>query len=223
MFKFIQTLFDFQSAPKRPPVERALDTIYPAAPSEPKRRKSATNADEPEVDEELTRLCHDLLVQLDLQGASGLVRVLWNSRLRSTAGYASYPSWRIELNPRLREFEGQVDRTMKHELAHLVAYHRAGRRRIEPHGEEWHRACADLGIPDETARHRLPLPRREVTRNYTYACAHCGVTAARVRKFRRFTACRVCCSKHSGGLYDARFRFVLVEDKKKAAAKAARD
>jgi ribosomal protein L37AE/L43A len=96
----------------------------------------------------------------------------------------------------------------------------AGRKRIEPHGPDWRRACADLGIPDETARHRLPLPRSEVRRNYTYACPHCGFTAQRVRKFRRFTACRECCAKHNGGLYDGRFRFVLVEDKRATAKKA---
>lgn len=219
MFNFIQTLFDFQAAPRRVIADQPLETLYPAAPAEPKRKPASADS-EGELDESLTQLCRDLLTQLDLTGASHLVRVLWNTRLRSTAGYASYPSWRIELNPRLQEFEGQVDRTMRHELAHLVAYHRAGRRRIEPHGEEWRRACVDLGIPGESARHRLPLPRREVTRNYTYACAHCGVIAQRVRKFRRFTACRVCCSKYSGGLYDARFRFVLVEDKKKKAAAA---
>ena len=90
----------------------------------------------------------------------------------------------IELNPRLHEFEGQIERTLRHELAHLVAYHRAGRRRIEPHGGEWKTACADLGIPGESARHTLPLPRSTVKRNYSYACAHCGFITHRVRKFR---------------------------------------
>ncbi len=216
MLKFIQSIFDFQAVP--PPAVPApkLEEVYPPAPEEP-----ATKSAEPTEDEALTELCRQLLDQLDLRGAAGLVKVLWNSRLRSTAGYACYPSWRIELNPRLSEFEGQVDRTMRHELAHLVAYHRAGRKRIEPHGAEWHRACADLGIPDETARHRLPLPRRVVARNYTYACPNCGAIARRVKKFRRFTACRECCSKYSGGAYDGRFRFALVEDKKTASAKAA--
>ena len=216
MLKFVQSLFNFESSPpQRERVEPALETIYPAAPEAP----PAKTPDLQEA-EDLTKICHDLLISLELAGAAGLVRVLWNARLRSTAGYASYPAWRIELNPRLQEFEGQVDRTMRHELAHLVAYHRAGRRRIEPHGEEWRRACTDLGIPGESARHRLPLPRREVSRNYTYACQHCGITASRVRKFRRYTACRECCAKFNGGVYDNRFRFVLVEDRK-AAAKAA--
>lgn len=147
---------------------------------------------------------------LEMPGGARLLTVTWNARLRSTAGYARYPSWAIELNPRLAEFEGQVERTLKHELAHLIAYHRAGRRRIEPHGREWRAACADLGIPDEKACHRLPLPRNAVERKLTYACPACQTTVHRVRKFRRPTACLHCCNRHAGGRYDGRFRLVLV-------------
>ena len=48
---------------------------------------------------------------------------------RFTAGMA-YPSrGLIHLNPRLREFgDDEVNRTLRHELAHLLAHHRAGRR-----------------------------------------------------------------------------------------------
>lgn len=142
------------------------------------------------------------------EGAMKL-RVEWNRKLRSTAGYARWPMWRVELNPRLVDFEGQVERTFKHELAHLIAYSRAGRKRIEPHGPEWHRACADLGIPDETARHTLPLPRSRQTRHLVYQCPACGVKVERVKRFQRYTACLACCRKHNGGRYDARFQFVL--------------
>ena len=159
----------------------------------------------------LTRHCQDWLKDLGLPGAAKLVHVQWNPRLRSTAGYASFPAWRIELNPRLRDYPGQVDRTLRHELAHLIAYHGAGRRRIEPHGPEWRQACALLGIPDEKACHTLPLPRTRQERKLQYRCAACGFTLHRVRRFRRPTACRSCCEAHSGGSYDARFRFQLVK------------
>ena len=150
-----------------------------------------------------------LLDQLGLHEGVNRLRILWNPKLRSTAGYAKWPQWLIELNPRLHEFEGQVERTMKHELAHLIAYARAGRKRIEPHGPEWRKACADIGIPDESARHTLPLPRSKQERKFTYACPHCGFTVGRVKKFRRHTACLACCKKHNGGRYDARFQFIL--------------
>ncbi len=165
----------------------------------------------PETASALTRRCQQWLHELGLPGAAKLVSVQWNPRLRSTAGYASYPAWRIELNPRLREYPGQVDRTLRHELAHLVAYHGAGRKRIEPHGAEWRAACAALGIPDEKACHSLPLPRARQQRKLLYRCAACGFILHRVRRFRRPTACRSCCDTHNGGAYDAQFRFQLVE------------
>jgi predicted SprT family Zn-dependent metalloprotease len=129
--------------------------------------------------------------------------------MRSTAGYAKWPQWRVELNPRLKDFPGEVGRTLKHEVAHLIAHARAGRRRIAPHGREWKKACADLGIPDENARHTLPLPARKQKRNFSYTCPACGVVVERVRRFRRRTACLTCCRKHNRGRYDAKFEFEL--------------
>lgn len=161
-------------------------------------------------DDGLEAECRQLLLNLGITSVENQLTVHWNPRLRSTAGYAAYPSWRIELNPRLIGFEGQVERTMKHELAHLVAYHRAGRRRIDPHGMEWRKACADLGIPNEPAHHRLPFPRSQMRRTHTYQCPSCGVVVGRVRPFKRATACLSCCRRHSGGEFDVRFKFVKV-------------
>lgn len=157
----------------------------------------------------LEALCREWLCQLELPGAAKLVKVQWNARLRSTAGYASYPAWRIELNPKLKAFEGQVERTLKHELAHLIAYHRARRRRIDPHGEEWRSACASLGIAGEKACHQLPLPRAQQKRTLAYQCPACGFVLHRVRRFRRPTACMSCCTRHSQGRFDNRFQFRL--------------
>ncbi|MEI6534612.1 MAG: SprT family zinc-dependent metalloprotease [Verrucomicrobiaceae bacterium] len=152
--------------------------------------------------------CHRL-IELGLTDGAKNLRVEWNSRMRSTAGYARWPQWRVDLNPRLTEFDGEVERTLLHELAHLIAYARANRRRIQPHGAEWRRACADLGIPDESARHTLPLPRSKQTRKFSYSCPSCGHSVERVRKFKRHSACLTCCKKHNQGRFDARFQFVL--------------
>jgi len=169
---------------------------------------------EPEVllpesgpDSDLEGQARQMLLDLGISDAVPQLKVLWNPRLKSTAGYAAYPSWRIELNPRLVAFDGQVDRTLKHELAHLIAYHRAGRRRIEPHGPEWRRACEDLGIPGEAAHHRLPLPRSHRERKLLYQCPHCLVIVKRVRPFKRATACLSCCRAHNSGHYHERYRF----------------
>ncbi|MDB6117008.1 MAG: Acidic repeat-containing protein [Verrucomicrobiaceae bacterium] len=220
---FAQLCFDFvesHTSPAREPVGtvRSDETKMNEEADEPAEAREET-ADEAEErmrkgrDDELEGDCRQLLLNLGIKAATELVSVHWNPRLRSTAGYAAFPSWRIELNPRLIGFEGQVERTLKHELAHLVAYFRAGRRRIEPHGQEWRQACADLGIPGEPAHHRLPFPRSTMQRNHTYQCPSCGVQVGRVRPFKRATACIVCCRKHSRGAFDARFKFVKVPTK----------
>ncbi len=160
-------------------------------------------------DAELEIQARKWLAGLGMHEEAKGVRVDWNARMRSTAGYAKWPQWVVELNPRLKEFDGQIERTLKHELAHLIAYARAGRRRIEPHGTEWRQACADLGIPNERASHTMPLPRHKQQRKFSYVCPVCGTGAERVRKFKRHTACLACCKKHNGGRYDARFQFVM--------------
>ncbi len=134
------------------------------------------------------------------------VLVRWNSRMRSTAGRAFWPECRVDLNPRLIEFGlGEVRRTVLHELAHLLAYARAGRRRIAPHGIEWQVACADLGIPGETATHQLALPRVQQRRKWAYRCPHCGFELQRVRKIKHKVACARCCGQFNGGRFCARF------------------
>lgn len=150
------------------------------------------------------------LTDLGLHEGSLRLQVKWNSRLRSTAGYAHWPQWTVELNPKLSEFEGQVMRTLKHEVAHLVAYARAGRKRIEPHGVEWQLACDHLGIPGESARHTLPLPRSQRERKFIYQCPGCHTEVGRVLRFKRHSACLACCRKHNGGRYDPRFQFQLI-------------
>ena len=136
------------------------------------------------------------------------VRVEWDRRLRTTAGLAFPGRSLVRLNPRLRDFGGEeIQRTLRHELAHLLAHERAGRRRIAPHGAEWRCACGDLGLPGEKRTHDLPLPRRVIARRHHYRCPVCGVTVARVQPLRRGSACLRCCRAHNRGRYDERFRF----------------
>ncbi len=85
------------------------------------------------------------------------IRVEWNSRLKTCAGRADYRQRLISLNPQLIHHPVELDRTFRHELAHLLAQFRAGRHRILPHGVEWRRACHDLEIGDEKRCHNLPL------------------------------------------------------------------
>lgn len=157
----------------------------------------------------LEALARQLLGGLHCDALSARVCVRWNPRMRSTAGTAFPAKALITLNPRLREFgEAEVERTLRHELAHLLAHFREkGRRRIAPHGREWQRACRDLGLPDETRCHTLPLPRRVLPARHLYRCPACAQEVPRVRPFRGRTACLTCCRLHNRGRYDERFRF----------------
>jgi len=141
----------------------------------------------------------------------GTIEVCWSGRLRTTAGLAVYSKRRIVLNPSLGQAgEAEIMRTLLHELAHFVARHRAGRRRVAPHGAEWRMACADLGIPGESRCHALPFPRRQQERKYFYRCPVCSQILARVRPLKRASACLACCRTFNGGRYDERFRFQVV-------------
>ena len=157
-------------------------------------------------DESLTVQAANLLIAAGAAEVAQKVRVVWNSRLTTTAGLARFRENIVVLNPRLQDFsEAEVDRTLRHELAHLLAHSRARRRRIAPHGAEWQMACRDLGLDDEKRCHDLPLPRRTVARKHFYACIHCRAVYPRVRPIRRKVACLKCCRAHNRGQFHERF------------------
>src|SRR5260370_37107280 len=75
----------------------------------------------------------ELLRETDAARIARFVHVEWNSRLKSCAGRADYRARLVSLNPRLAEHrEAELDCTLRHELAHLLAQFRAGRRRRLP-------------------------------------------------------------------------------------------
>lgn len=156
--------------------------------------------------------CRQWCEEKGLFALSARVIVLWNSGMRTTAGRAWWPLGVIQLNPKLKSHgEEEVWRTVKHELAHLVAYERAGRKRIAPHGIEWREACVDLGIEGESVRHQLPFEVRRQVRKFGYICPHCKMRIEKVRRIQKKVACAMCCNRHGRGVYDARFR--LIEEK----------
>jgi SprT protein len=170
----------------------------PARPIHPSREDAA-----------LAMWCAEAAQALALPELASRVRVSWNPRMRTTAGRAWWPDRFIELNPKLREQPVEESwRTLKHELAHLVAYERAGRRRIDPHGKEWQLACADLGIPGEKPFHTLPFKRRRLRRKYCYVCPNCSASMQRVKPIAKPIACYSCCRKFNAGVYHSRFRLI---------------
>lgn len=167
--------------------------------------------------EEVARM---LVRQVGCRRLAEVVTVSWNPRMRTTAGLACYRTKQVILNPKLIEISAaEVQRTLRHELAHLVAQSRAGRHRISAHGAEWQEACADLGIPDEKRCHDLPFKTRKIARRHFYQCPECSTMLARVRPLKARVACIKCCRKHNRGKYHERFRFreIAVPDERLAA------
>jgi len=192
---------------------RQLDFLAQLLQARPKAPPTPAAAEAPAAgrDARLEARARDLLKPLKCEALAKRVCVRWNARMRSTAGTALVAKALVTLNPRLREFgDEEVDRTLRHELAHLLAHYRAGRRRIAPHGPEWLQACRDLGLHDEKRCHTLPLPRRTHTARHFYRCPACAQEVRRVRPFRRKTACLECCRRHNRGRYDERFRFLKI-------------
>ena len=160
---------------------------------------------------DLETKARQLLCSLGAKRIATELRVEWNSRLKTAAGRADYRQKLISLNPRLAEHPSEVDRTLRHELAHILAqFRQKGRRRISPHGPEWQQACRDLGIADEKRCHTLPFPARRYAPRFIYRCPNCRRDFPRVRKIKRTVACLACCRAHNGGEFDVRFRLRLV-------------
>ncbi len=154
----------------------------------------------------------EMLRVLKADELAASIRVEWNARLFSAAGRADFRRKLVSLNPRLREHDSaEIDRTLRHEIAHLLAQFRAGRRHVAPHGTEWRKACRDLGIGDESRTHALPFPIQRRTRRHLYKCPRCGKEFPRVRRIRRAVACLACCRKFNCGKFDRTAQLQLVE------------
>ena len=162
----------------------------------------------------LEEKARQMLCSLGAPRLAKKIRVEWNRRMRSAAGRADWRHTLVSLNPRLCEHStSEVDQTLRHELAHLLAQARAGRRRVAPHGAEWRLACRDLGIGGEARCHTLPFPVAQRARRFLYKCPNCRSSFPRVHRIRRAVACLACCRAHNRGDFDARFRLRLVEKK----------
>src|SRR5438105_8828543 len=158
----------------------------------------------------LLQTARELLRSLGAKRIATELRVEWNSRLKTAAGRADHRQKLISLNPRLVEHPAEIDRTLRHELAHILAQFRAGRRRISPHGPQWQQACRDLGIADEKRCHTLPFPAKSYAPRFIYRCPNCRRDFPRVRKIKRTVACLACCRAYNGGEFDVRFRLKLL-------------
>lgn len=193
--------------------------LLTALSRDPRRPRGETAADGASLvssgrDRDLEEEGRKLLRQAGALQLIPRLRVEWSRRLRSSAGRAIFDRALVLLNPLLREHgREEIERTLKHELAHLLAQARVGRRRISPHGSEWRQACSDLGIAGEARCHTLPFPTQKRSRPYLYRCPECEQDFPRVRRLRRKVACLACCRRFNRGRYDGKFRLQLVRER----------
>jgi len=194
-------------------VVQSPDTVVGQALRLP-ARETATEAVSLQLrrrDAGLEREALELLRSLGALSIATEIRVEWNPRLKTAAGRADYRHKLISLNPQLAQHPTEIDRTLRHEIAHILAQFREkSRRRISPHGPEWRHACRDLGIADEKRCHTLPFPATRYAPRFIYRCPNCQRDFPRLRKIKRTVACLACCRAHNGGKFDVRFRLKLL-------------
>jgi SprT protein len=103
----------------------------------------------------------DPIIRCDLRGqAAG--QAIWRLGQR--------PLLRFNLGIARRHRQDFLERTVAHEVAHLITTACHGRTR--PHGREWQGVMAYLGIADPSRCHDYSLDESEVRRQrrWTYAC-----------------------------------------------------
>ncbi len=105
-------------------------------------------------------------------------RPLISLRLKGgTAGYAIYDKWMVKYNPELyvRNKQEFIDRTVPHELAHLITSNIYGRVRVKHHGWQWRLVMQKLGVVDVKRCHSYDVTgiKNVRARPYVYQC-QCG-------------------------------------------------
>lgn len=148
--------------------------------------------------------------QSHFEGKLEQPELMWNARLRSSAGRffpGSRKLWKvirpkIEIAAYLREEEKNVDRvkdTLAHEMIHLWLW---GEGRPYGHTAEFLAKMREMGV----SRYN-PVPKRSSLR-YLYECRSCQKKFP-TRKRLGQLACAACCEKHAGGRFDVRFLLTL--------------
>ena len=102
------------------------------------------------------------------------VEVIWNRRLRTTAGRAHLSTIQIHLNPRLlARVPERIDEVLTHEAAHLATALVHGRN-AQHHGPEW-RALMEQAGHDASRTHDFPVEGLYRSRSwFLHHCPDCG-------------------------------------------------
>ncbi|MCD1294076.1 sprT domain-containing protein [Methanocella sp. CWC-04] len=115
-----------------------------------------------------------------------MVRI--SDRLYSRIGYAHSNPLGIVLSSRYLEKYGweTLDEVLKHEIAHIYAYHFYGERGHR--GENFREACKKMGVSPSARTNDLYVEREK----WHYRCRNCGQTISTYRPLRSVEYCDSC-------------------------------
>ncbi len=137
-------------------------------------------------------------------------RLLWNSRLRSSAGRFC-PGSRNPLKPKMPEIEVasylsehedsvvHITDTLLHEMVHYYLWFQ---KKPYGHTPEFHQILKRVG-----ARRYNPIPKLSPVK-YWYECRQCRKKIPARRKIRT-SACADCCKSYNRGYFSEKFLLVL--------------
>ncbi|MBC7387547.1 MAG: SprT-like domain-containing protein [Cryobacterium sp.] len=156
-----------------------------------------------------------LFQEINLQHFDGCLdppQMVWNSRLRSSAGRFIPGSLRffrakppvIEIASYLRE-EGEAAALIRDTLAHeMIHYWLWVRRQPYGHTDAFYRKMREMGVSRYNPVPRLPAPK------YLYRCPVCLKDFPARRKLG-VLACLECCRNQANGKFDHRFKLELIQ------------
>lgn len=129
---------------------------------------------------DLKAFAEQLLLETCNSHPMGYIPTLEWRRMPVTAGLAIYSKRTIALSHILMTEPDRVRITLLHEYAHLLAFHRAGRKGAG-HGPAWRQAMQDLGL-DPKVRHNYEVKRNKLRQEVVYHCKKCGTEIVRRRR-----------------------------------------
>jgi predicted SprT family Zn-dependent metalloprotease len=147
-------------------------------------------------------------------------KLLWNSRLRSSAGRFC-PGSRNPLKPKLAEIEVatylkehvdsaiHITDTLLHEMVHYYLWFQ---KKPYGHTPEFHQILKRVG-----ARRYNPIPKLSPVK-YLYECRQCRKKIPARRKLRP-SACADCCKSYNRGYFSEKYLLVLCSEQQMKLAK----
>ena len=105
------------------------------------------------------------------------VKVVVSGKMRATRGFAYYKTRILKISASIANDVDVVDNTLRHEMAHFVAYDLFGH---QGHGPAWKHACVMTGANPKA---RYDIKEASHLFKYMYVCPRgCMVGTFRIRK-----------------------------------------